>query len=275
MFGHIPRKTNSTWLSFNSRTGLFTIDHTEQNADGTYREHVNTKGRTVYKEEYPLVHAYVRRVMIREEPKFDKPTEKEQKIAISLRGADGRDAVVKFSLGASALQALGAINGADLSQPVTLRAYFFEQGSKGRDKDGNEVVRAKDEVRLVGYQGDDKITNVYGPEGVEIPKIEKIEVRDPMDATKILTTVNNPTKFRNFVLDLAKTVNTKVEAAAKNHPAPVPAPKESQPAPAAHRADATVESTTPAADGSADPELSPADLMMDDGGAADAEAFAM
>lgn len=258
MFGRINRNNGkTTWVTFNGKRGLFTIDHDKQNDEGTFREHQTTTGRTVYKEEYPdMLSAYVRRVMIREEAVYNKPGEKESKIAVSLRSPDGQDAVVKFSLGSSALQVLGALNAADLSQPITLKSYFFEKGTKGKDAQGNEVVRDKDEVRLVGYQGDQKLKNEYGG---DIPKAVKHEVKNPVTG-KVIDTVYDFTDQHEFTLNLARAIDEKVKSAATHQPAPV-APA-SQPA----RAAAADEGDTP---------LSANDILGGDhdGGAADAAAF--
>lgn len=261
MFGRINGNANgtTTFVNYNGKTGLFTIDHKEQNAAGTYREHQTTTGRKVFKEEYPdMISAYVRRVLIKEEDVYQKPGEKENKILVSLRSPDGKDAVVKFSMGSGALQVLGAINAADLTQPITLKNYMFPAGSKGKDKDGNEVVRQKDEVRLVGYQGEQKLANKYGEGEVVIPKIDKIEVKHPVSG-KLLETVNDFTAQHDFTLDLARAVNAKVIAASSAQPAPV-APH-AEPA-AAAKADE-------------DTALSASDILGDDdGGLADAAAFA-
>lgn len=260
MFGTISGRGNSTttFVNYNGKAGLFVIDHNAQNAEGTFREHTTTTGRKVYKEEYPdLLSAFVRRVLIKEEDVYQKPGEKEHKILVSLRSPDGKDAVVKFSMGSGALQVLGAINAADLTQPITLKNYLFPAGSKGKDKDGAEVVRTKDEVRLVGYQGDQKLTNKYGEGEVTIPRIDKIEVKHPVTG-KLLETVNDFTAQHEFILNLAREVNAKVLAASGSQPAPV-APQ-AQPAPAATTDDAS---------------LSAADILgEDDAGAADAAAFA-
>ncbi|MBY0240031.1 MAG: hypothetical protein K2X55_12020 [Burkholderiaceae bacterium] len=260
MFGTIPGRGNgtTTFVNYNGKAGLFVIDHNAQNAEGTLREHTTTTGRKVYKEEYPdLLSAFVRRVIVKEEDVYQKPGEKENKILVSLRSPDGKDAVVKFSMGSGALQVLGAINASDLTQPITLKNYLFQAGSKGKDKEGNEVVRLKDEVRLVGYQGDQKLINKYGEGEVVIPKIDKIEVKHPVSG-KLLETVNDFTAQHEFIVNLAKNVNTKVQAASGSQPAPV-APQ-AQPAPAATADDA---------------QLSASDILgEDDGGAGDAAAFA-
>lgn len=259
MFGTISGRGNSTttFVNYNGKVGLFVIDHQAQNAEGTFREHTTTTNRKVYKEEYPdLLSAFVRRVIVKEEDVYQKPGEKEHKILVSLRSPDGKDAVVKFSMGSGALQVLGALNAADLSQPITLKNYLFPAGSKGKDKDGNEVVRQKDEVRLVGYQGDQKLTNKYGEGEVVIPKAETIEVKNP--AGKVISTVKDFSAQHEFTIALAHAVNEKVKAATTSQPAPV-APQ-AQPAPAATTDDAA---------------LSASDILGDDdGGASDAAAFA-
>jgi len=261
MFGRINGNANgaTTFVNYNGKTGLFTIDHNAQNTEGTYREHKTTTGRTVFKEEYPdMLSAYVRRVLIKEEDVYQKPGEKESKIWVSLRSPDGKDALVKFSMGSSALQVLGALNAADLSQPITLKSYFFAAGTKGKNKEGAEIIRDKDEVRLVGYQGDQKLTNKYGEGEVTIPKIEKIEVKHPTSG-KVISTVNDFTAQHEFILELARAVVSKAAAATGTQPAPV-APQ-SQPAPAA----ASEEDAT----------LSASDILgTDDGGLEDAAAFA-
>ncbi|RLM52829.1 hypothetical protein DVK02_15850, partial [Halobellus sp. Atlit-31R] len=179
------------------------------------------------------------------------------KILVSLRSPDGKDAVIKFSMGSGALQVLGALNAADLTQPVTLKNFFFAAGTKGKDKTGAEVVRAKDEVRLVGYQGDQKLANKYGEGEVVIPKVDKIEVKNPQG--KVISTVNDFTAQQEFTLNLAREVNAKVLAATGAQPAPV-APQ-SQPAPAA-----AAEEDTP---------LNASDILgEEDGGLGDAAAFA-
>lgn len=261
MFGTISGRGNAatTFVNYNGKAGLFVIDHKEQNAEGSYREHKTATGRTVFKEEYPdLISAYVRRVLIKEEDVYQKPGEKENKILVSLRSPDGKDAVVKFSMGSGALQVLGAINAADLTQPITLKNYLFPAGSKGKDKEGNEVIRQKDEVRLVGYQGDQKLTNKYGEGEVVIPKIDKIEVKHPTTG-KVIDTVNDFTAQHEFTLELARAVDAKVKAATGSQPAPV-APQ-AQPAPASTNDD--------------DTQLNATDILgADDGGEADAAAFA-
>lgn len=263
MFGNI-RGNNSatTWVNYNGKLGLFTIDHNSQNTEGSFREHTTTTGRKVYKEEYPdLISAFVRRVMIREEDVYQKPGEKEHKICVSVRSPEGKDAVIKFSMGSSALQVLGAINAADPSQPITLKSYLFPKGSTGKGKDGEEVVREKDEVRLVGYQGEQKLANKYGDDpNVQIPRAEKIEVTNPRTGA-IIDTVLDFTNQHEFILALAKSVDDKVKSASGRQPAPS-APS-STPAPAA------------AADDGETP-LAAADLLLgdDDGGIADEEAFA-
>lgn len=260
MFGRINGNANhaTTFVNYNGKTGLFTIDHNSQNEAGTLREHLTTTGRKVYKEEYPdMISAFVRRVLIKEEDVYQKPGEKENKILVSLRSPDGKDAVIKFSMGSGALQVLGALNAADLTKPVTLKNFFFAAGTKGKDKEGNEVVRQKDEVRLVGYQGDQKLTNKYGEGEVQIPKIDKIEVKNPQG--KVISTVNDFTAQHEFTLNLAREVNAKVIAASGNQPAPV-APQ-AEPAPAA-KADE-------------DTALSAQDILgEEDGGLGDAAAFA-
>lgn len=260
MFGRINGNANgsTTYVNYNGKTGLFTIDHKAQNAEGTLREHKTSGGRMVYKEEYPdMISAFVRRVLVKEEDVYQKPGEKESKILVSLRSPDGKDALVKFSLGSSALQVLGAINAADLTQPITLKSYVFAAGTKGKDRAGNDVVRAKDEVRLVGYQGEQKLANKYGEGEVVIPKIDKIEVVHPV-TKKIIETVNDFTAQQEFTLGLARDVDAKVKAASGSQPAPV-APQ-AQPAPAS-----TVDD---------DQALSATDILgEDDGGAADAAAF--
>jgi hypothetical protein len=260
MFGTISGRGNSTttFVNYNGKVGLFVIDHKAQNAEGTLREHVTSGGRTVYKEEYPdLISAFVRRVLVKEEDVYQKPGEKENKILVSLRSPDGKDAVVKFSMGSGALQVLGALNAADLTQPITLKNYLFPAGTKGKDAGGNEVVRAKDEVRLVGYQGDQKLANKYGEGDVVIPRGEKIEVKHPVTG-KLLETITDFSAQHEFTIALAHAVNEKVKAATTSQPAPV-APQ-AQPAPA---------STTD------DAQLSASDILgTDDGGEADAAAFA-
>lgn len=260
MFGRINGNANgaTTFVNYNGKTGLFTIDHNAQNAEGTFREHTTTTNRKVYKEEYPdMLSAFVRRVLIKEEDVYQKPGEKEHKIWVSLRSPDGKDALVKFSMGSSALQVLGALNAADLSQPITLKSYFFAAGTKGKDKTGADVVREKDEVRLVGYQGDQKLVNKYGEGEVVIPKIEKIEVKHPT-TQKVISTVNDFTAQHEFTLELARAVAAKAAAATGAQPAPV-APQ-AQPAAAS-----TVEE---------DATLSPSDILgEEDGGADDAAAF--
>lgn len=261
MFGRINGNANgaTTFVNYNGKTGLFTIDHNSQNAEGTFREHQTTTGRKVYKEEYPdMISAFVRRVLIKEEDVYQKPGEKEHKIWVSLRSPDGKDALVKFSMGSSALQVLGALNAADLSKPITLKSFFFAAGTKGRDpKTGEEVVRPKDDVRLVGYQGDQKLTNKYGEGEVVIPKIEKIEVKHPTTG-KVISTVNDFTAQHEFTLELARAVAAKAAGATGTQPAPV-APQ-AQPAPAA-----TLEE---------DSSLSASDILgEEDAGASDAAAF--
>jgi hypothetical protein len=260
MFGRINGNANgaTTFVNYNGKTGLFTIDHNSQNAEGSYREHKTTTGRTVFKEEYPdMISAFVRRVLIKEEDVYQKPGEKENKIWVSLRSPDGKDALVKFSMGSSALQVLGALNAADLSKPITLKSFFFAAGTKGKDKEGNEVVRQKDDVRLVGYQGDQKLTNKYGEGEVIIPKIEKIEVKHPT-TQKVISTVNDFTAQHEFTLELARAVAAKAAAATGTQPAPV--------APQAQAA--------PAATVDEDSSLSASDILgEDDAGASDAEAF--
>lgn len=259
MFGRINGNSNgnTTWVNYNGKNGLFTIDHREQNAAGSFREHLTSTGRKVYKEEYPdMISAFVRRVMIKEEEVYQKPGEFESKILVSLRSPDGKDAVVKFSMGSSALQVLGAINAADLTQPITLKSYMFPAGSKGKDKDGAEVIRQKDEVRLVGYQGEQKLVNKYGEGEVQIPRVEKIEVKNPQG--KVISTVNDFTAQQEFTLELARAVDNKVKAAAGAQPAPL-APQ-AQPAPAS-----TVDEDT---------SLNASDILgEEDGGASDANAF--
>lgn len=259
MFGRINGNSNgnTTWVNYNGKTGLFTIDHREQNAEGSYREHLTTTGRKVYKEEYPdMISAFVRRVIVKEEEVYQQQGVFENKILVSLRSPDGKDAVVKFSMGSSALQVLGAINAADLTQPITLKSYVFPAGSKGKDKDGNEVIRQKDEVRLVGYQGEQKLANKYGEGEVQIPRVEKIEVTNP--AGKVISTVNDFSAQHEFTLELARAVDAKVKAASGAQPAPV-APQ-AQPAPAARLDE--------------DTSLNVADILgEEDGGAADANAF--
>ena len=259
MFGTISGRGNSTttFVNYNGKTGLFVIDHKAQNAEGTLREHVTSGGRTVYKEEYPdLISAYVRRVLVKEEDVYQKPGEKEHKILVSLRSPDGKDAVVKFSMGSGALQVLGALNAADLTQPITLKNYLFQAGTKGKDAAGNEVVRQKDEVRLVGYQGDQKLKNKFGEGEVAIPKAETIEVKNPQTG-KVISTVKDFSAQHEFTVALAHAVNEKVKAATTSQPAPV-APQ-AQPAPASTADDA---------------QLSAADILGDaDGGETDAAAF--
>jgi len=259
MFGTISGrgKNDTTFVNYNGKVGLFVIDHQAQNAEGSFREHTTSTGRKVYKEEYPdLLSAYVRRVLVKEEEVYQKPGEMESKILLSLRSPDGKDAVVKFSMGSGALQVLGALNAADLSQPITLKNYLFPAGTKGKDKDGNEVIRQKDEVRLVGYQGDQKLTNKYGEGEVVIPRAEKIEVKNP--AGKVIQTVNDFSAQHEFTIALAHSVNDKVKAATTSQPAPV-APQ-AQPAPASTADDA---------------QLSASDILgEEDGGASDAAAFA-
>jgi hypothetical protein len=262
MFGRINGNANhaTTFVNYNGKTGLFTIDHNAQNAERTLREHLTSTGRKVYKEEYPdMISAFVRRVLIKEEDVYQKPGEKEHKILVSLRSPDGKDAVVKFSMGSGALQVLGALNAADLTKPVTLKNFFFAAGTKGKDKEGNEVIREKDEVRLVGYQGDQKLTNKYGEgENVVIPKGEKIEVKHPV-TQKVISVVNDFSAQHEFTLNLAREVNAKAMAASGAQPAPV-APQ-AEPAPAA-KADE-------------DAALSATDILgEDDGGVSDAAAFA-
>jgi hypothetical protein len=260
MFGTISGRGQSTttFVNYNGKVGLFVIDHKAQNAEGTLREHVTSGGRTVFKEEYPdLISAFVRRVLVKEEDVYQKPGEKEHKILVSLRSPDGKDAVVKFSMGSGALQVLGALNAADLTQPITLKNYLFPAGSKGKDKDQNEVIRQKDEVRLVGYQGDQKLTNKYGEGDVVIPKAETIEVKHPTSG-KVISTVKDFSAQHDFTIALAHAVNEKVKAATTSQPAPV-APQ-AQPAPASTTDDAA---------------LSASDILGDeDGGASDAAAFA-
>lgn len=260
MFGHINGNARSatTFVNYNGKTGLFTIDHAAQNAEGTFREHTTTTNRKVYKEEYPdMISAFVRRVLIKEEDVYQKPGEKEHKIWVSLRSPDGKDALVKFSMGSSALQVLGALNAADLSQPITLKSYFFAAGTKGRNAAGEEVIRDKDDVRLVGYQGDQKLSNKYGEGDVVIPKVEKIEVKHPV-TQKVIDTVKDFTAQHEFTLELARTVAAKAAAATGAQPAPV-APQ-AQPAPASTDDDQS---------------LSASDILgEEDGGAGDAAAFA-
>lgn len=259
MFGRINGSANgnTTYVNYNGKSGLFTMEHRAQNAEGTFREHKTTTGRTVYKEEYPdMISAFVRRVLVKEEEVYQQPGVMEHKILVSLRSPDGKDALVKFSMGSSALQVLGAINAADLSQPITLKSYLFAAGTKGKDKDGNDVERKKDEVRLVGYQGDAKLTNKYGEGDVVIPKIEKVEVKNAQG--KVISTVNDFTAQHEFTLGLARAIDVKVKAASGLQPASV-APQ-SPPAPAATADE--------------DQALSATDILgEDDGGAADAAAF--
>lgn len=262
MFGRINGNAQSTttWVNYNGKRAVFSIDHNTQNEEGTFREHKTATGRTIYKEEYPdMLSAFVKRVIIKEEDVYEKPGEKESKILVSLRSPDGKNAVVKFSMGSGALQVLGAINAADLTQPITLKSYFFPKGEKATDKDGSEIVRAKDETRLVGYQGDQKLTNKYGEGEVVIPKMEVIEVKHPVTG-KALDSIKDFSAQHDFILDLARAVDAKVKAAAGQQPAPT-APA-NQPAPAA------------IAEEAGDPVLSAQDILGDDdGGVADAEQF--
>jgi hypothetical protein len=151
---------------------------------------------------------------------------------------------------------LGAINAADLTQPITLKSYLFPAGSKGKDKEGQEVIRQKDEVRLVGYQGEQKLANKYGEGEVQIPRVEKIEVRNPQG--KVIQQVNDFSAQHEFTIELARAVDAKVKAATGAQPAPV-APQ-AQPALAS-----TLDE---------DASLNASDILgEDDGGAADANAF--
>ena len=49
MFGRINGNANhaTTFVNYNGKTGLFTIDHNSQNEAGTLREHLTTTGRKV------------------------------------------------------------------------------------------------------------------------------------------------------------------------------------------------------------------------------------
>lgn len=267
MFGRINgnQHNDTIWANYNGKKGLFTIDHKEQNSEQSYRKHVTAGGRTVFKEEFPdLISAFVRRVMVREEPSYDDKNKMEKKIAISFRSPEGKDAVVKFSMGSSALQVLGALNAADLTKPVTLKSFFFAAGEKAKDKDGNEVIREKDEVRLVGYQGDEKLVNKYNDDpDVKVPKAEVIEVRNPTTQA-VIQTVKDFTLQQNFTVDLANALAEKVKAASSSQPAPAPASAAAAPAAAAAREEAV--------GATEDPSLNAADILGDEG-AADAEAF--
>lgn len=260
MFGHIDNrgKNPTTWVNYNSKTGRFVIDHKQQNANSSLREHKTTTGRTVYKEEYPdLIEAFVRRVYIKQEEVYDKPGELESKIMVSLRSPDGKDAVVSFSMGGGAIQVLGALNACDPTKTITLKNYNFAKGEK-TTKNGVEVIREKDEVRLVGYQGNEKLTNVYGPEGTVIPKVDLLVIEHPV-TKKPMDPIKDYTAQHAFIENLANAVAEKVKAAQSRQPAPV-APS-SSPAPASM-------------DDDSDPSLCAADILgSGDGGAADADAF--
>lgn len=227
MFGRVSQgNNNTTFANFNAKSGLFTIDHKEQNAEKSYREHKTDSGRTVFKEEHEaLIEVNVRRILLKKEQDYNDKTKEVTKVWLSVRDQKGDDAVVKFSMGSFALKMLALVNAADLSQPITFRGGAFEAGTKKKDMiTGAETVRENPEPFLIASQGGEKLKPVYNEDpAFKIPKVEKIEVKNPQTGA-VLQTVSDPTNRDNYILELAGKVITKVDAARGSQPAPAPAP---------------------------------------------------
>lgn len=260
MFGNMSAgRGNSTFANFNAKTGLFTIDHNAQSPDNAYREHTTTNGRLVYKEEHEaMLDVLARKVTIREETDYNDKSKKVPKLWVHVRGQEGRDAIVKFTIGQFAVKILGLLNNADLSQPLTLRGVMFAKGTKKVDRDtGAESVREDNEVFLVGYQGGEKLAAKFSDDpNFRIPKVDIIEAKNGKG--EVIGRVSDPTSRDEWCLKFAQEVAAKVEAALKAQPNIAP--------------------EKPASDLSKVDDndvLSPADLDMSaDGGTSDAERFA-
>jgi hypothetical protein len=259
MFGRVSKgSNNTTYAVFNSKTGLFTINHNQQNAENSFREHTATTGRVSYKEEHEaLMDVMVRRVLIAEEPNFDDKSKMDKKIKVSVRSQDGNDALITFPMGQFAVKVLGLLRAADLTKPISLIGGAFEKGTKKTNLGtGEETIRDKAESFLYGVQDGVKLKASFSDDpAFRIPKVEKVEVKNA--AGKVLSTVNDPTNRDTFTLALAEEVKAKVEAAAKGQPNIAPA------------------AAKPAVpDASAEDHGLSSNDVLGDGGAADEAAFA-
>lgn len=231
MFGRVSSGSgNTTFADFNAKTGLFTITHKQQNADGTLREHVSANKKVSYKEEHEaLLDVLVRRLMVREESDYNDPSKMNKKLWLSVRFQNGQDAIVKFSMGQFALKMLGLLNAADLTKPISLVGGAFAAGTEKTDLNtGEKTVRKDPEPFLYGAQDGVKLKAKFSDDAdFKIPKVEKIEVKNPTTGI-VLSTVNDPTKRDAFALELAAEMINKVSAATgtqpKINPATAPAP---------------------------------------------------
>lgn len=245
-FGSVRRNNGSTiWANFNAKTGLFQIGNKDNRV-----------------EHEALQNVLVRRVMIMENPNYDDKSVMDKLVAISARMEDGNDAVVKFSLTHFAVKVLGLLRSADLSQPIDLVGGSFAEGTIDKNQQtGEEKVREEAQPFLVGYQNGEKLKATFSddPE-FKIPKVEVIEVNNPSTGV-LISKVKDPTLRNEFILNFAKEMAIKVEAAAKSHPNIAPPSNTERPAP--DHTDADDESA-----------LSHADILGEaDAGASDADQF--
>jgi len=247
MFGNVRRNTgDTTWANFNAKTGLFQI------------------GPKADRQEFDaLQNMYVRRVMITESPNYDDKTKMDKQVAISFRDEAGQQAVVKFSLGFLTVKALGLLNAADLSKPISLAGGAFAEGSEDKDLQTGEIkIRDKAQPFLVGYQGDVKLKAKFSddPE-FKVPKVDVLEVKNGRG--DVISKVRDTSARDDFILAFANDLAAKITAAAPQQPAPDPTKKPAA-APAPDHSDVAAEEGA---------SLSPADLGQADGGAEDESAW--
>jgi hypothetical protein len=262
MFGRVSKNNGeSTYATFNAKSGLFVINHAQPDSAGLFRKHIaEGSGRVSYKEEHEAIQdVIVRRVMISQEPNYDDKSIMDNKIKISVRDQNGKDALVTFSMGQFAVKVLGLLRAADLSKPLSLIGGSFAVGSEKTDlATGAKTIREKAEPFLYGTQNGEKLKASFSadPE-FRIPKVEKIEVKNGAGA--VLQVVNDPSKRDAFTLELAAEVKAKVESASSKQPNIAPAPVKAAVA-------------GPSDDDAGESSLSVNDIVGD-GGAADEEAF--
>jgi hypothetical protein len=247
MFGNVRRNGGeTTFANFNAKTGLFQIG--------------NKANRQTFD---ALTDVYLRRIVIKENPNFDDKTKMDKQIGLSFRNAAGENALVTFSLTQFAVKALGLVNAADLTKPMSLAGGAFPKGSENKNLETGEItIREEDQPFLVGYQGDTKLKAKFSddPE-FKIPKVEVIEVKNGRG--EVINKVRDTTNRDDFILAFATELAAKINVAAQQQPAPDPTKKPAA-APAPEPTDAAGEDA---------PGLNARDFAAEDGGEADENAW--
>lgn len=228
---------NTTWLRLNAKTGDLVQDLSKV---AKFDKDGKPDGFDYPKATFTKIEdARVKRVFIIEKANFEDPSKMDKLVNVSLVDDAGTQVVIQSTQNDFGLKLLGLLNGADLSQPITLNLGAFEKDSEGMKKDSATGLYTIPYKRIVAEpwmtlaQGEPlvKVKADFGlPAGTFPPRVDKIIVKDPASGEPLegVKPVMDPRKRNAFILDFTNKLATKVAESSKSHPSV--APKQAAPA---------------------------------------------